>query len=219
MINFSGVDYYSIWGRFLRKILSLVPPNLVVPIIQGPLRGKKWVVGSSTNGCWLGSYELEKQRSLAGYINPGIVVYDIGAHVGFYTLFFSTMVGPQGKVYAFEPARKNLNFLYKHIKLNHLANVIVREAAVGHDSGQAEFIFHPHASSTSYLATDRAVSLGIKESVQQVTLDDFIQQGHPPPDFIKMDIEGAEFLALQGMRQLLLEKNLCYLSLSMGGKY
>lgn len=204
MINFSGINCHSAIGRILRKFLALMPATAVVPILQGPLRGMKWVVGSSINGCWLGSYELEKQRCLADLVKPGMVVYDIGAHVGFYTLFFAKLVGPGGFVYAFEPATQNLDFLSRHIKLNHLTNVRVQETAVGDHTGQAGFILHPDSSSMNRLAA--LTEAAAEESVPLLALDDFIRNGNPRPDFIKMDIEGAEFLALQGMQSLLAEK-------------
>ena len=217
MINFSGINYYSTLGRVMRKFLSLVPSNAVVPILQGPLRGMKWVVGSSTHGCWLGSYELEKQRCLAKLVKPGMVVYDIGAHVGFYTLYFATLTGPSGKVYAFEPARRNLQYLYKHISLNYVNNIEVYEVAVAEASGYADFIFNPESSSTSHLSNLDTARPGIRESIRVIALDDFIGQGHPPPDFIKMDIEGAEFQALTGMAHLLRKKK-PLLSISLHGR-
>lgn len=121
MINFSGIFYDSFIGKLLRFPLRLIPSNLIVRILQGPNRGTKWVVGSSTNGCWLGSYEFEKQLLISAYIRKDMVCYDIGAHVGFYTLMFAKFAR---KVYAFEPLPRNLNFLIKHVKLNNLDEVV-----------------------------------------------------------------------------------------------
>lgn len=66
---------------------------MVVPVLQGSLRGRKWIVGSSNHGCWLGSYEWKKQRLFTRTVSSGDVVFDIGAHVGFYTLLASVLVG------------------------------------------------------------------------------------------------------------------------------
>lgn len=55
-----------------------------------------WVVGSAPHGCWLGTYELEKQRTIMPFIKPGMTIFDIGAQAGFYTLLFSRLVGPSG---------------------------------------------------------------------------------------------------------------------------
>lgn len=70
-MNFSGISDQGLVGRILRAPLRLVPSRATVPILQGRLRGKKWIVGSSTHGCWLGSYEWEKQRGFAAAVPGG----------------------------------------------------------------------------------------------------------------------------------------------------
>src|ERR1043165_45133 len=102
-VNFSGLSRGSFVGRIARLPLSLIPAGARMPILQGPLRGKRWVAGSHVHGGWRGSYEFEKQQMFISAIKPGAVVYDIGANVGFYTLLASRLAGPQGRVYAFEP--------------------------------------------------------------------------------------------------------------------
>src|ERR671919_200683 len=102
-INFSAVASNTRAGRLLRAPLNWIPSELSVPILQGALRGKKWVVGSSTHGCWLGSYEYAMRHLFERTVERGDIVYDVGAHVGFYTLLASVLVGPTGRVLAFEP--------------------------------------------------------------------------------------------------------------------
>ncbi|NQV00191.1 MAG: FkbM family methyltransferase [Parcubacteria group bacterium] len=115
----------------LRFPLKLIPSGVVVPVMQGVLKGKKWVVGSGDNhGYWLGSYEYRMQSFFAETIKPGSVVYDIGANVGFYTLLASKIVGVQGRVFAFEPLPENIFYVRKHVELNHCDNVVIIEAAV-----------------------------------------------------------------------------------------
>ncbi len=130
MINFSGINAGSWRGKTLRNLLNLIPKGAIFPILQGPAKGMKWIVGPSDHGCWLGSYELKKQKQIEKYLKPGMVVYDIGAHVGFYSLLFSRAVGSEGMVYAFEPFPGNVIFLRKHRQLNKLANIIVEEYAI-----------------------------------------------------------------------------------------
>jgi FkbM family methyltransferase len=110
-----------------------------VRILQGPLRGKKWIVGSSNHGCWLGSYEYEKRRLFERALREGFTVFDVGAHVGFYTLLASVLVGAKGKVFAFEPLPRNLHYLKEHLRRNRVENVSVVEAAVSDRSGFAAF--------------------------------------------------------------------------------
>jgi hypothetical protein len=62
LANFSGISNETLLGKCLRAPLRLIPRSTAIPIVQGPLRGKKWIVGSSNHGCWLGSFEHDKQR-------------------------------------------------------------------------------------------------------------------------------------------------------------
>jgi FkbM family methyltransferase len=190
-MNFSNLSSESTLGKLARLPLALVPGGLILPILQGPLRGKRWINGSATHGCWLGSYECEKQQVIAREVRPGSVFYDVGANVGFYSLLSSLLVGP-GKVFAFEPAPRNLPYLRSHLELNHAGNVEVLVLAISDTIGKAQFQTE-RSGSMGRLAT------GGSTIVSTATLDSLVENGRiAPPDFIKMDIEGAELLALQG---------------------
>jgi hypothetical protein len=93
VINFSGISNSVLLGRALRLPLRLIPKQAEVRILQGPLRGKRWIAGSSNHGCWLGSYEAAKQRKIIEFLRPGMVCWDVGVNVGFYTLLFAELVG------------------------------------------------------------------------------------------------------------------------------
>ena len=172
-MNLSGISNHGILGRTLRLPLRLVPPTAVMPILQGRLRGKRWIVGSSTHGCWLGSYEYQKRRLFERTVKPGQVVYDVGANAGFYTILASVLVGPAGKVVAFEPVLRNLDYLRRHIELNRLTNVTVVPDAVSDGDGQGCFREGPDPSVGS-LAQDGALR------VRTVSLDRLIEEGRIP---------------------------------------
>ena len=110
MIDLSSVSYKSVMGKCLRFPLALIPQKVVLRILQGELRGMKWIKGSSTNGCWIGTYELNKQKLFYNTIQPGNIVYDLIAHVGFYTLLAAKAVGEYGRVFSYEPLHRNLFF-------------------------------------------------------------------------------------------------------------
>ncbi len=178
----------------MRFPLHLIPKGAVLPVLQGKLRGAKWIAGSSNHGCWLGSYEYEKQQLISRMIKPKTVAFDIGAHVGFYTLLFSKLVGSEGKVVAFEPFPPNLHYLRRHITLNHLSNVEVFQAAVSDATGITSFVQGP-SSSMGQIA-DRG-----DFEVKQVSIDELIDEGKlPAPNYMKIDIEGAEYKALLGLK-------------------
>ena len=170
-----------------------------MPIFQGRLRTKKWVVGSSTHGCWLGSYEFRLQKLFGNIIRPGSVVYDIGAHVGFYTLLASEIVGNRGTVLAFEPVTKNLRYIYEHLRLNNVVNACVIEAAVSDDCRSTTFATGPN-SYMGQLSSDGEIE------VKTVSLDKLRQSNEfPQPAYLKIDIEGAEYRALVGAKDVLSE--------------
>lgn len=196
-MNVSAIPRSTLIGRALRWPFGLLPRDLEVRILQGRLRGKRWIVGSGVNGYWLGSYEWDKRATFERVVRPGNVVFDVGANVGFYTLLASELVGPAGRVFAFEPLPRNAGYLGAHLSLNHAANATMVQAAVWHRSGKVRFDFgvdHSQGRATE--------SSGIE--VDAVTLDDFVGRNSlPPPNVIKIDIEGGEFDALRGATKVL----------------
>jgi FkbM family methyltransferase len=198
-MNFSGISSKTMLGKILRSPLRIIPSNACIPILQGPLRGKQWIAGSGILSCWLGNYEYEKQKAFAAAVQRGFTVYDIGANVGFYSLLASVLVGPEGKVFCFEPVPRNLEFLRRHLELNKLSNCTVWDAAVGSYEGTSSFDLGPNRAQ-GHLTTGLRGAL----TVRTVTLDGLVASGKlPPPDLIKCDIEGAEYDALMGASDIL----------------
>lgn len=196
-MDFSKISYRSTLGRLMRLPLRLLTKGTVLPIMQGSLRGKKWIVGAGEHGYWLGSYELQKRLAFEREITPGMVVYDIGANVGFYSLLAAHLTGPEGKVYAFEPVSRNVEYICRHIALNGCENVQVFEAAVAQQSGEARFDLGASIA-TGHLSQTGTVK------VQQVCLDELLAVGEIfPPDTVKIDVEGAEFAVVQGAKHLI----------------
>ena len=198
-MNFSKIDYRGRLGRVLRLPLKLIPKGMVLPILQGRMKGMKWVVGAGEHGYWLGSYEIRKRLAFEHEIAPESVVYDIGANVGYYSLMASVLAGPKGYVYAFEPLPRNIRYLNRHVSINQIKNITVLEAAVAGQTGEA--YFNTGAStSMGHLANSGEIK------VRQVSLDDLLNAGQiQPPDYMKVDVEGAEYEALCGARALINE--------------
>jgi FkbM family methyltransferase len=169
-----------------------------VRILSGPLRGQRWIADSSTNGCWVGTYERESQRVFVEYVRPGDVVLDIGANVGFFTLLAAKLVR-EGFVYAFEPLPRNLDYLRRHLEMNRVRNAEVLPLAVAASSGTARF----------NVAESPAMG-GLAEGggleVATETLDRLVGGGRVRrPDFLKIDVEGAEHDVLRGAAAVLRE--------------
>jgi len=197
-LNYSAIDRTTLSGKLLRLPLRLLPNGMLVRIQRGRAKGLKWIVGSSTHGCWLGTYELEKQRALERFVKPGMVVYDVGAQAGFFTLIFSRLVR-EGQVIAFEPLPENLDNLLFHIGENELANVQVVAAALNDSSALGRMTTHSGRTENRLDA-----SSGSPLIVPTLSLDDAVEKfGIMPPHLIKMDVEGAESAILNGGRRVL----------------
>lgn len=191
-MNLSAIPNSRWYGRLLRMPLKALPAGMTLPILQGALRGKRWIVGSGSHGYWLGSYEYRKREVFERTVSPGMVVFDVGAHVGFYTLLASVLVGPRGQVVAFEPVQRNLGYLYRHLSLNKISNASVIEAAVSDVDGYAQFAVEAD-SSMGHLGQNGG------QRVRTVVLDALAEDGRlPMPDCLKIDVEGAEVAVLRG---------------------
>lgn len=143
-----------------------------------------------------------ERRLLSQLISPGMTVLDVGANIGIYTEFLAKLVGPSGRVVAFEPEQRNVEHLrnaarnYKQVEVVH--------AAVSDRSGTLKLFVADdlNVDHRTYapLETRRSVD------VAAVALDDFVSEGDHV-DVIKMDIQGAELAALRGARRLLASQN------------
>jgi len=190
----------SLLGAVLRFPLRLIPKNTVMRVRAGLNKDMKWVKGSGIHSCWLGLYEPYKQRAIEPFVRPGMTVFDVGANAGFYTLAFSRLVGSDGCVLAFEPLAENVNNLLRHVRINRLDNVILVQAAIANRSGIEGFKVGEDNSTGS-------ISGGETYKVPALTLDDLVEDKVAcVPDVIKIDVEGAESLVLEGARKLLSAK-------------
>jgi FkbM family methyltransferase len=179
-------------GRLIRLPLRLIPPAAVVPVLTGPMRGMRWVAGSAPHGAWLGTLERPKLREFVGRLRPGMTVWDIGANVGLFALPSARVVGLSGRVYAFEPMARNIRLLRRHLELNRLANVEVCEEAVGEVTG---VMWMAEGDSPSEFHAEP----GGRLKVPAIALDDwFPESSSPPPDLVKIDVEGSETAVLRG---------------------
>jgi FkbM family methyltransferase len=190
-MNLSSIPFTSPLGKLLRLPLRAVPKHAVVPILQGALRGRRWIVGSSTHGCWLGTYEGENQRLFASLVPTNGTVYDIGANVGFYTLLAASRAK---RVIAAEPLAENIAYLKRHLDLNGVCNVEVWSAAVADKEGEEPFTAGPNHSMGK---------LGDKGPLVRTVTLDHLSDACGPPSLIKVDVEGAEYRVLVGAQRCL----------------
>lgn len=154
-----------------------------------------------------GEWELAETQIFRSFVRQGMTVVDIGANIGYYSLIAARLVGPTGKVFAFEPSPRNVTFLKRNIAANGYRNITVIPKAVTDYSGITQFDIDPASSGTHRISPSKGRSNSIL--AETISLDDYFT-GHAARDtrvdFIKMDAEGAEPAILAGMRQLL-ERN------------
>ena len=188
------------WRSVARTILQVIPDRTVVPVLSGPLRGARWVKGSGNASYWLGTYEAKKQKMFFRSLHEADIVFDIGAHAGFYTLLASRAVGIRGKIVAFEPSPKNIEILRRHVHLNQCGNVTIIGAAVTNTTGYAQF----NEGENSFVG--RIVNGGAAAvTIPTMSIDEGIIQGTLPiPMVMKIDAEGEEEKILRGARTTLM---------------
>ncbi|MGI8946319.1 MAG: FkbM family methyltransferase [Thermoleophilaceae bacterium] len=149
-----------------------------------------------------GTVEQEVQEALRRTLSPGDVVHDIGANLGFMALLAARMVGPAGRVVAFEPVPHSAAGARRNAELNGFSQLEVREEAVAAADGRVELAVVADAS-WSFLAerADHPLTAEVLE-VASVTIDRLVADGEvPPPNLVKVDVEGAEGDVLRGMAE------------------
>jgi FkbM family methyltransferase len=148
-----------------------------------------------------GTLEPPVQEALRRLLGPGDVFYDVGANVGFFTILGARLVGPEGRVVAFEPVPACALAVARNIALNDFAQAEIREEAVGGAGGRARLLVVGEASWSHLASTGRHADVRDEIDVAVVSIDELVRTGAiPPPDVLKIDTEGAELQALAGMR-------------------
>jgi FkbM family methyltransferase len=153
-----------------------------------------------------GQYEQDEIRFVRRVLQPGDSAVDVGGHIGFFTMQMAAAVGPDGCVYAFEPLAANADLLERSIAENGFGGrVRFQRAAVGAAAGTATLTFPVETlnSGGAYLLRDGTAPLtgNQQQAVPLVALDAL--ELRRPVRFIKMDVEGAEPLAVKGATHLL----------------
>lgn len=201
----------------LRRILKRLATSLLVSsgdtaIRAGQLKGRLLPrsIASSNLAMVLGRYEADIQELLSHEATGCQVTYDVGAHVGFFTLLFGHVTGDSGTVIAFEPSESEASRVEELVRCNQMQDrVTVERFAVCDEVAQLVF-FTGHASFTGIL--DKVSKSHNRDNqtsvtVQGITLDEFVYgRNNPAPDLMKIDVESAEASVIRGAKRLLTEK-------------
>lgn len=146
--------------------------------------------------CVCGIYEPDVAEYFISRLLPEMTVIDIGANIGYFTLLAADLVGPTGKVVCYEPNPTTFDQLQRNIALNPYTNIVSVQSALSDVAGKGRISVRRDSALNTFALT--ATEPGI--DVQMETLDDSLRNlSIRKCDLVKMDIEGAEFLAVQGM--------------------
>jgi len=186
-----------------RNIISrFKDKNLIIPL---PI--------SSTNTYWIGlrdSVDFDAFREVciedhynSSQIKAGMVVVDIGAHIGTFTLSASKKAGEDGKVIAIEPEINNFNQLKRNLEINEIKNVIPANIALNDFNGEKDF-FITKGSGCHSLFPPSGTQIIHKVQINVKTLDTLLRELNiNSVDFLKIDTEGAELEILKGAKETL----------------
>jgi FkbM family methyltransferase len=149
--------------------------------------------------------EPRVQQAIEVYLRSGMTFYDLGANIGFFSLLAARLVGPEGRVIAFEADSVIAARLRENLARNRFLHAAVEEKAVWSESSTVSF-----ACADATRSADRGlgyVTANHDEAantirVESVSLDDYCLS-HSPPDFIKCDVEGAEDEVFRGAAKTL----------------
>lgn len=174
-------------------------------------------------GDWLGQYvyltgqyEPPTARIIAGLLDSGDTFIDVGANSGFFSLLAAKRVGPGGQIHSFEPLPAMRQRVRDNLTLNAFQNVTLHDVALSNEKGEVTFYEGPrdHKGVSSLRPISQAANT---LKVQTVPMDEYLTT-LPSIKLIKIDVEGAEQLAVEGMWQLL-SKHRPYLIMEVTDEY
>ena len=203
----AGVELIPGAHKAYKWVTTRTGEGKVYDIVRGPMAGMRWRRRNSLPFWYhLGIYEPETSRFLAAHLRPGDTFWDLGANAGYHTLMGARAVGPTGRVISVEPDPGTCAILREQLDLNGLTNCTIVQAAVSDRPGRTVLIRRasdPRGNALQQIdnpAIDNKAGDAVE--VPCVTMDE-LSSMYPAPRLVKMDIEGAEVLALPGGRRFL----------------
>jgi len=170
-------------------------------IQQGLGSGLRFNAGGAHPSFLLGTCEPNTQTALKAMLREGMVFYDVGANVGYFSVIAARLVGPHGKVICFEPLPENTRRIEHNAAMNGFDNIRAIEVALGNIDGESSFWLSEQLSWGKLASAGKQPNRTIGTAAVSVRrLDAMVaEEGLAPPEVIKIDVEGAEVDALFGL--------------------
>lgn len=144
-------------------------------------------------------YDIYQYKKV--HIMKDDTILDCGANIGMFSVHASQLVGPGGKVYAFEPGPEEVDSVKKNLQLNNITNVDICAKGIWNEVTTKKFLIE---NSWANRITDKEINSENLITIKTIDIDSFIVENSIKKiNFIKMDIEGAEYQALEGAREVL----------------
>ncbi|TSC61261.1 MAG: FkbM family methyltransferase [Parcubacteria group bacterium Athens0416_74] len=195
---------YTSLPKFIKRpvnalLMSFIPEYIKIGSVEIALNNEDPVVCGALT---LGVYEKCESKLIQEKLKPGMTFVDLGANVGLYTALAASIVGKEGRVYAFEPDTDNFSFLNKTVRKNGFTNTKCLKTAISDHNGTGRLFFSKENFGDHRIFGSEN-ERGSTE-IELMTLDHFVETNSiSNVDFIKMDIQGAEGLAIKGMEVVL----------------
>jgi FkbM family methyltransferase len=201
-------------GSIRSKVEALLLDHLLRrPMLYEDSRGLRYLLYPGENALIYlqneGNYEVGETLLCERVVREGMTVFDVGSHIGLYSLLFARLVGEKGVTHAFEPDPRNFERLRTNLALNDAENVFANQCAVFRESGPIRLnLFDPSLNAWHSLGTPRlpdphdprqTVESHESITVAAVSLDEYARERNiSRVDFLKVDVEGAELDVLHG---------------------
>lgn len=194
--------------KIVKQLLEFLFRNkrITLRMIHGLYKGIKLSVCIKNQlGIILYPNEIHLQNFLKKNLNYGDIAFDVGSNIGYTSILTSQLVGDAGHVYSFEPINETYLILKKNINLNNCKNLTIINQALSNKNGQVEFNIPDNGKNLlmSSMVWGKGSQNNKKQIAKTIKIDDNPNFKNLSPKIIKIDVEGAEGLVLEGMQNLI----------------